>query len=59
MPAADLSDDVRLLARLLRDTIDADRFPLSPRVRRLRAVLEKLEPPRPATTPYPPPKPPA
>ena len=33
------------LAALLKQTIAADPFPLSQRVRRLRAILEKLEPP--------------
>jgi hypothetical protein len=31
--------------KLLRDTIAADRYPLSPRVRSLRAILDKLDPP--------------
>jgi hypothetical protein len=31
---------------LLKQTIAADPFPLSPRVERLRAILDKLEPPR-------------
>lgn len=36
----DLTDaDTAALADLLRDTIAADRFPLSPRIRRLRAIL--------------------
>jgi hypothetical protein len=44
----DLTDDDKVaLAELLRDTIAADRFPLSPRVRRLRAILAKLAPPAP------------
>lgn len=45
----DLSDDeTDVLARLLRDAIDADRYPLSPRVQTWRAILDKLhpEPPR-------------
>ena len=33
------------LAALLKQTIAADPFPLSQRVRLLRAILEKLEPP--------------
>jgi hypothetical protein len=32
------------LLKLLRDTIAADRFPLSPRVRRLKSALAKLDP---------------
>jgi hypothetical protein len=47
MPA-DLTDaDLAAIAKLLRDTIAADRFPLSPRVRRWQAILDKLEPPAP------------
>jgi hypothetical protein len=37
-------DDLATIAKLLRDTIAADRYPLSPRVRRWRAILDKLEP---------------
>jgi hypothetical protein len=49
--------DKGMLAKLLRETIAADRFPLSPRVRRWQAILDKLEPP--AQRPEPPPlKPP-
>jgi hypothetical protein len=33
------------LTRLLRDTIDDDRYPLSPRIRLLQAVLDQLDPP--------------
>lgn len=41
----DLSDDESAaLARLLRKTIDEDRYPLSPRVRLLQAILDKIEP---------------
>jgi hypothetical protein len=47
------------LARFLREAIEADRFPLSPRVRRLRELLVKVDrAPAPAVTPYPAPKPP-
>jgi hypothetical protein len=47
MPA-DLTDaDLAAIAKLLRDTIATDRFPLSPRVRRWQAILDKLEPPAP------------
>ena len=46
------------IAALLRDTIAADRFPLSPRVRRWKASLDKLEPPAPKREPLPPLKPP-
>jgi hypothetical protein len=55
----DLTDDDKAtLADLLRETIAADRFPLSPRVRRLKATLVKLDPPAPRSEPIPPPKPP-
>jgi len=50
-------DDLDAIAKLLRETIAADRFPLSPRVRRWRAILDKLEPPPPRPEP-PPLKPP-
>jgi hypothetical protein len=60
MPSPTLTDDDRAdLARFLREAIEADRCPLSPRVRRLKVLLAKLDPaPAPATTPLPPPKPP-
>ena len=51
-------DDKAILAELLRDTIAADRFPLSPRIRRLKAILDKLDPPAPRAEPIPAPKPP-
>jgi hypothetical protein len=48
MMTANLTDDDRAdLARFLREAIEADRFPLSPRIRKLRAILDKLEPPSP------------
>ena len=54
----DLSDtDKADLAALLRATIAADRFPLSPRVRRWKAILDKLEPPASKREPLPPLKP--
>jgi len=40
-----LTEESRALADLLRRTIDADHFPLSPRVRTLQAILDKIEPP--------------
>jgi len=44
----DLTDDERLvLAALLRRTIEDDRYPLSPRLRPLKAILAKLDPPAP------------
>jgi hypothetical protein len=45
MTIANLTDDDRAeLARFLREAIEADRYPLSPRVRRLKALLAKLRP---------------
>jgi hypothetical protein len=44
------------LVRFLREALKADRYPLSPRMRRLKALLAKLAPPPPR--PEPPPKPP-
>jgi len=45
---ADLTDDDKaILAKLLRDTIERDRFPLSPRMRSFKAILAKLDPPAP------------
>jgi hypothetical protein len=52
----DLSDEeTSLLATLLARMIDADRYPLSPRVRMLKAILGKLraEPPREPSPPPP------
>jgi len=55
----DLSDaDKTALVALLKETIAADRFPLSPRIRALKRILDKLEPPPPASETLPPPKPP-
>ena len=57
MTWSDLDEKERgeLLA-LLRQAIDGDRYPLSPRVRRWKRMLAKLDP-TPAVTPYPAPKP--
>jgi hypothetical protein len=50
--------DLTDLARFLREAIEADRYPLSDRVRRLKELLAKIDPtPAPAVTPYPAPKP--
>ena len=60
MARLDLSDEEREeLLRLLRGVIAGDRFPLSPRIQRLKAILQKLEPPPPAVESFPAPKPPA
>jgi len=45
----DLTDEeIAALARLLTNTIDADRYPLSPRIQTLKGLLAKIrpEPPR-------------
>ena len=51
-------NDKAILAELLRERIARDRFPLSPRVRSYKAILDKLAPPTPRPEPLPPPKPP-
>jgi hypothetical protein len=44
----DLTDEEAVaLVQLLRRTIDDDRYPLSPRLASLRAILAKLDPPKP------------
>ena len=51
----DLSpEDRAAIAALLRDTIAADRFPLSPRIARMREILCKLDPPAPEPFRFPP-----
>jgi len=47
-----------ILIELLRETIERDRFPLSPHIKSLKAILAKLNPPAPRPEPLPPPKPP-
>jgi hypothetical protein len=50
----DLSDEeTAALARLLTTTIDDDRYPLSPRVQTLKAILAKIRP-EPVRKPLPP-----
>jgi hypothetical protein len=50
----DLSDpEADALARLLRDAIDRDHYPLSPPIRTLRAILAELKP-EPPPEPLPP-----
>jgi hypothetical protein len=59
----DLGEEERqMLLRELRQVIAADPYPLSPRVRKLKAALAKLDPdsvpaPRPVPQPAPPRKP--
>jgi hypothetical protein len=51
----DLSpEDRAAIAALLRDTIAADRFPMSPRIKRMREILHKLDPPEPPPFRFPP-----
>jgi hypothetical protein len=58
MPLPDLSpEEYAEVVRLVRSAIDGDRYPLSARVRKLRSILDKLEPPAPKPIPFPPPKP--
>jgi len=53
----DLSDaETAALRELLRQTIDGDRFPMAPRLRPYKAILEKIDPPKPRE-PLPPLKP--
>jgi len=50
-----LTDDEKTaLVTLLKRAIDADRYPLSPRIGQLRHILAKLQPPKPAPAPLPP-----
>jgi hypothetical protein len=57
MTRLELNDrDKAALTAILRATIAADRYPLSPRVRQLRAILDKLEPPPARPEPLPPPR---
>ncbi len=58
MPPDLTDDDKAVIVELLRETVERDRFPLSPKVKRLKAVLAKLAPPAPRPEPMPPPKPP-
>jgi hypothetical protein len=52
----ELSEDEKIaLATELKRTIGEARYPLSPLIRTLQAILDKLEP-RPAREPLPPPK---
>jgi hypothetical protein len=48
-------EETAALTRLLTNTIDADRYPLSPRIQTLKAILGKIRP-EPTREPLPPPK---
>jgi hypothetical protein len=55
MPPFNLSEDDRAaLVELLHESIERSRFLLSPRIRRLKAILDKLDPPAPRAEPPPP-----
>lgn len=57
MPTIEFSEEERAaLAAFLRDSIAADRFPMSPRWRPIRSALEKIDP-QPTRPPLPPLKP--
>jgi hypothetical protein len=53
MPSDLTEDDKAIIVELLRETIERDRFPLSPRIKRLRAILAKLAPLAPRPEPLP------
>jgi hypothetical protein len=48
-------EETAALIRELHDIVENDRYPFSPRIRTLRAILEKLRP-EPVREPLPPPK---
>ena len=50
----DLSPKITPRSPFSCDTIKADRFPLSPRIASLRAILQKLDPPEPLPLRHPP-----
>jgi hypothetical protein len=60
MPLPDLTEDEQAeLVRVVRQAIDGDGYPLSPRIKRLKSILAKLNPAsiERAAAPHPPPKP--
>jgi len=59
MPPPDLApEEYAEIVRLVRAAIDGERYVLSPRVKRLKSILAKLNPAPSATvTPYPAPRP--
>ena len=60
MPQPDLTpEEYAEIVRLVRSAIDGERYVLSPRVKRLKSILAKLDPASAerAVTPFPPPKP--
>ena len=60
MPTLDLTEEERAeVLQAIRAAIDGERYVLSPRVKRLKSILAKLDPEaeRPTAIPYPPPLP--
>ena len=59
MPLPDLTpEEFAEIVRLVRAAIDGERYVLSPRVKRLKSILAKLNPaPSETVTPYPAPRP--
>jgi hypothetical protein len=55
MPLDLTEEETTALARLLSRTIDDDRYPLSPRIQTLKAILGKIRP-EPVREPLPPAK---
>ena len=55
MPLDLTDDEIRELTALLQRTIAGDRYPLSTRVKTLREILAKIEPPDEQPEPLPPP----
>jgi hypothetical protein len=54
MPLDLTEDEERALIAVLRRTLDEARFPHSPRLHPLKAILTKLDPPTPRPEPLPP-----
>ena len=59
MPTLDLTEEERAeVVQTIRAAIDGERYVLSPRVKRLKSILAKLNPaPSETVTPYPAPRP--
>ena len=60
MPLPDVTaEEYAEVVRLVRTAIDGDRYPLSPRAKRLKSIVAKLEPgsTERTVTPYPAPRP--
>jgi hypothetical protein len=54
---SDLSEvECVALVELLTETVEASRYPLSPRIKTLNGILAKMEAPPPRPEPYPAPK---